>query len=94
LCLLRGFLDGLSLAASTLSLRAFRINPDRLCFLCHEFILEEVRRFNDYWSGVSFDHLIRPGESVELVISVSILDSDVFTLDIAEFTERFREYLT
>jgi hypothetical protein len=91
LCLLRRFLDGLSLAASTLSLRAFRINPDRLC---HEFILEEARRFNDYWSDVSFDHLIRPGESVELVISVSIFDSDVFTLDIAEFTERFREYLT
>jgi hypothetical protein len=29
-------LDGLSFAAFTLGLRAFRINPDLHCFLCHE----------------------------------------------------------
>ena len=36
LCFLRGFLDGLTLAASTLSFPSFGINPDLRCFLCHE----------------------------------------------------------
>jgi hypothetical protein len=56
-------LDGLSFAAFTLALRAFRINPDLHSFLCHEFDLLEIEV--EMWTiqrasvQSSLDHFIR-----------------------------------
>ena len=52
------------------------------------------RRGREEHIDLETDQLIsQRGEPVELTLSVSILDSDVFALNIAEFTEAAQEYL-
>ena len=60
--MLSGFFDGLSFAAFTLALRAFRINPDLHSFLSHEFdLLDRVEMWTIQRASVqsSLDHFIR-----------------------------------
>src|SRR4030095_14070330 len=59
---LRGFLYRLSLPASTLSFRSFRINPDLRCFPSHDSPMRDrAEVWTIQWGSVqsSLDHLVR-----------------------------------